>query len=508
MGNRYQLQSFSWHQLLLPARTDAPISSPWRLLCGFIGLVGVAILVALAPFAYILLGSGALIALLVLLRRPWLIWPLLAALLPFSSAQKIGPLSLTDLVLAGAIALWFADGVRRRTLQLTVIAPLSALLLFVGVSALSLLQAPNLGEAGVEILKWIEFALILLLVPKMVGQQGSGVYWLVGALLAGGVAQAILGLYQFIFQIGPEWFIIMGRFMRASGSFNQPNPYGGYLGLALPVAASLALWAIAGLGRKDKSPFYSWLAVLGYSGATLLIGSGLLASWSRGGWLGALGGLVIILVARNRRTALLGGATLFGLGLALLIGLGEPSWVPAPLAARFQDVPAYLGLTDVLQQPITDENFAIVERVAHWVAAWRMWESAPWLGIGPGNYGVVYPAVRLPRWEEPLGHAHNIYLNLLAEGGVVGLASFLLLWLTLVGWLWRQRHYDKAHAGWTNALTLGVIGMVLHLSIHNFFDNLFVQGIYLQVALWLAAVQSVRQSSLSEPQANKQAKYL
>ncbi len=31
--------------------------------------------------------------------------------------------------------------------------------------------------------------------------------------------------------------------MRAYGSYGQPNPFGGYLGLALPVSMSLALWA-------------------------------------------------------------------------------------------------------------------------------------------------------------------------------------------------------------------------------------------------------------------------
>ena len=50
---------------------------------------------------------------------------------------------------------------------------------------------------------------------------------------------------------------------------------------------------------------------------------------------------------------------------------------------------AYFGLTDVLSQPVTDENFSVVERIAHWVAAQRMWAQSPWFGVGPGNYAVV-----------------------------------------------------------------------------------------------------------------------
>jgi O-antigen ligase len=163
--------------------------------------------------------------------------------------------------------------------------------------------------------------------------------------------------------------------------------------------------------------------------------------------------------------------------------------VPAPVAARFQDIPAYFGLTDVLSQPVTDENFAIIERLAHWVAAGRMWESAPWLGVGPGNYNTVYPTVNLPRWDEPLGHAHNIYLNTLAESGLVGFAAYLCLWLVVILWLWRQRRRAlQRQAGWTTALIIGIIGVIGHSLVHNFFDNLFVQGIYLQMAFWLALV--------------------
>ncbi|MEZ4611293.1 MAG: hypothetical protein R2838_13815 [Caldilineaceae bacterium] len=68
-------------------------------------------------------------------------------------------------------------------------------------------------------------------------------------MLFGAVLQAGLGLVQFVLQIGPEWFIIMGRFMRASGTFRQPNPFAGYLGLTLPVAVSLALWGWAAFWR-------------------------------------------------------------------------------------------------------------------------------------------------------------------------------------------------------------------------------------------------------------------
>jgi hypothetical protein len=78
----------------------------------------------------------------------------------------------------------------------------------------------------------------------------SFVPWLVAALLAAAAVQGIYGLYQFVFRVGPEWFLIQGRFMRASGVFGQPNPFGAYLGLSLPVAFSLTLWGLTTLLHK------------------------------------------------------------------------------------------------------------------------------------------------------------------------------------------------------------------------------------------------------------------
>ena len=166
--------------------------------------------------------------------------------------------------------------------------------------------------------------------------------------------------------------------------------------------------------------------------------------------------------------------------------------------ARLQDIPAYFGLTDIVNQPVNDDNFAVIERVAHWVAAIRMWEKAPWLGVGPGNYATVYPSVHLPRWTEALGHAHNIYLNTLAETGIVGLGAYLLLWITITGWVWQrfQQALQRQQA-WNAALALGVLGVIGHLSVHNIFDNLFVQGMYLQMGLWLAVLSVEGKQSCS-----------
>ena len=71
----------------------------------------------------------------------------------------------------------------------------------------------------------------------------------------------------------------------------------------------------------------------------------------------------------------------------------------------------YLGIADVRGREITDANFAVLERMAHWQSALTMWNEHPWLGVGIGNYEPLYAQYALPLWPLPLGHAHNYYLN-------------------------------------------------------------------------------------------------
>ncbi len=216
-------------------------------------------------------------------------------------------------------------------------------------------------------------------------------------------------------------------------------------------------------------------------GDSVVLVAALVMSWSRGALLGFVAGLALVGLGLGRRAWALVLVVAF---LVLLLAPYVVSLLPMALVRRFSDLAHYLG-RDLTAMEITDENFAIVERVAHWQAAWRMFSARPWLGVGTGQYVTAYASVALPRWQEPLGHAHNYYLHVLAEGGVLGLVSYLtLLAAALVG-VWRRVDQGR---GWSSALSLGVLGMLAHLCIHNLFDNLYVHEMYLLVAVMLSLV--------------------
>jgi putative inorganic carbon (HCO3(-)) transporter len=159
--------------------------------------------------------------------------------------------------------------------------------------------------------------------------------------------------------------------------------------------------------------------------------------------------------------------------------------VPPAIVQRFTDFVPYVGVSDVRGAEITDGNFAVLERVAHWQAAWQMWSDHPWFGVGIGNYEPEYSQYALPLWPVALGHAHNYYLNVAAEVGVVGLATYVLLWGLAVVGAWRA---CRRALRWEWGLALGVLGVLVHLAVHSFFDNLYVHAMYLQVAILLGVI--------------------
>jgi O-antigen ligase len=169
-----------------------------------------------------------------------------------------------------------------------------------------------------------------------------------------------------------------------------------------------------------------------------------------------------------------------GLGATWFAAYGFISLQPA------QKVLTAVGLGDVAFGHVTDANFSAVERAAHWLAGVRMFAADPLLGVGIGNYARAYPRYHPRGWYAPLAHAHNYYINIAAEAGVVGLLAYLLLAGTA---LWYTCAAIRcAGAGAPRAVVLGVFGVLITISVHNLFDVLYVHGMVALLGLLMALV--------------------
>jgi O-antigen ligase len=221
------------------------------------------------------------------------------------------------------------------------------------------------------------------------------------------------------------------------------------------------------------------LALLAVAAATAP-GAGILLSLSRGAWIGVLAALGTMLATwgPTSRRWLAPGAGL----LVLLVLLTATNIVPGGWSDRLVAIAENFGVFDVRTVEVTGENFAVVERMAHWQAAWYMLLDHPLVGVGVGNYPDAYDDYALPGWREALGHAHNYYLNMAAEAGLFGLAALLLLLVAIFRTLARGLRVQRP-GSFAHALVVGLLGSFIVLCVHNLFDNLLVHGMPVQVGL-------------------------
>ena len=491
------------------------------------GLGGVALALAVGLVCSRLpLTSAALLLIAVAGGLVTLLWPAWAFLLlplavPFGELRtlNLGGLAAggVEALLAGVFGAWLLRGLARRRVVVPAAPLLVPFLLFIGAVLLSLPNAVAMPSGLKELVKWGEIVAAYVLVLAFADEAGRRrrVYLvaLAGAVLLATTLEGLSGVAQSVLRLGPPSYAILGgRLWRAFGDMGQPNPFGGYINLTLlPVLSGLLGWVLVGtrpaLARRATAQGFLNLREVGWVslpllGAGVVLGLALVLSWSRGAWVGAAAGaLVVVLgwlvltlsrppadqVAATRQRAVV-VVWVVGLAGLLLLFASATNLVPASVQGRLGSVAEYFGGFDVLNVEVTDDNFAVVERVAHWYAAAGMWADYFWTGVGAGNYAAVYPAYRVPRWTDPLGHAHNVYLNLGAETGLIGLLAYLALLFAAVRRALQValRRRDVARRG----LALGVLGVLVALSVHQLFDVLYVHSMGVHLALLLGLVDA------------------
>ena len=237
------------------------------------------------------------------------------------------------------------------------------------------------------------FMLFSVLLPSLSDRrEAAGAFilaFLLGALIAG-----LVGLYQhFAGYAAGAWLAEEQQAyvtFRVFSTFGNPNIFGFYLLLAIPLSAA---------GAVIFRSAWLRLSCLGL-GAVLL--ANLLLTYSRGSYLAlALSAGVIVMLMEKRLLALFLPA-LAGLFLVL----------PHPVVARLQSV-------------LNFEDLSTSFRFSIWEGSVRLVRDFWMTGVGQGSqaFSSVYSFYALA--ATPTLHAHNLYLQLAAELGVPGLLVFL-----------------------------------------------------------------------------------
>jgi O-antigen ligase len=348
-------------------------------------------------------------------------------------ADAQGALSVSKLVGLVLVLSWFAlitTGERDRRQQLfSPPAFLLVLIFFVGWAAVSVAWADDSGAALDATTRYLPNAMLFLIVFAGVRTRKQ-LLWVVGSLVAGAVVAAVYGMVAGAPQDDP------GRV--AIGNANETAA-------SLVVGGTLAAALAFALRGKPVLRLLTTIAVPLCVFAVFL-------TLSRGG-LVALGASLVaaIVMAGRRRGVVLGVAAAAVLATVIYFG----AFAPAEARDRVLEVNGGTGRTDI------------------WTVGWRMVEDQPLLGVGAGNFPVasihyLLEPGALMRTDFIVDNpkvAHNTYLNVLAELGVVGLALFLAIIALPLWWAARAvgvaaRAGDRQLEILARAMVVVIVGLL------------------------------------------------
>lgn len=198
-------------------------------------------------------------------------------------------------------------------------------------------------------------------------------------------------------------------------------------------------------------------------------------SYTRAAWLslfGALAALIVFTLRINPR--LIYGVTIVTvLGLLYFQGDILMELSRNKTGSNSRNMEKHLqSATNIRNDPSN------LERLNRWSCAYRMYQDKPVLGFGPGTYMFQYAPYQLSYQKTvistnfgTLGHAHSEFLGPLAEMGLIGMLSWLLIFIyASVRAIWLIYY---AQSEQTRIIILAVFLGFLTYFIHGFLNSYF-----------------------------------
>lgn len=142
------------------------------------------------------------------------------------------------------------------------------------------------------------------------------------------------------------------------------------------------------------------------------------------------------------------------------------------------------------------QDASVAVRLLIWRTTVDMFTVHPWLGTGLGSWGGIYPAYRQAEDNSTAGYyAHNDYLQIAQEGGVITFVLFMLIFFLLAVQCIRavsstkQQPFHVENVG----LMLGVMAAYLHASV-----NFIFYLVYLNIIVGIYAARAWRSGMASQ----------
>jgi len=340
-----------------------------------------------------------------------------------------GPAFLVGATLWGLLALRAAEEIRSgKRVADWVDLPV---FLFLGYAGWAVLRAPCEYFGRLEWLLASVYGAVFLTARHQLPTRKM-IPWILGGFVCVGLLTELYGFLHFrvgTYPIGPVpvlgWEMVpRPNYMeRMSGTFGCPNHFGNYLVQAGLAALTLVSW-----------PGLSWTVRILAGWAWPVLAAGVFFSISRGSWAAWLMGNGVWLVRWLRR----GPLNWWGRGLILLAACGilfAGYWAARGDSAVAERWGKIVGKGQGIAKFLSGEGDF---RLALAKDGLAIWQTAPWLGTGPGSFDIEHQRLSTWRYGTRAVFTHNDYINTLADYGAVGAVLVALFWIFLSAFLWRR----------------------------------------------------------------------
>lgn len=375
------------------------------------------------------------------------------------------------------------------------LAPTILLVTYGIVRSLSLFYAAEFEPAQEALSDYLKDSIIAVIIVILL-QTGATLRRVIWALLAAGIFLGTISVIQYLTGAFHYSFLGFGKAQvqhiigqtedfRIGGPLGEPNFYAQIL-LPLIALAFERMW-------NERALFKRFLAGWALVACTLAV----VFTFSRGALVGllAMGGITVLL-RRPSPQELFGGLLIMVLLLPMVPG-------------RYLD--RAITLIDVLPGANSDPRSEVSfrGRTSELIVGWQMFVDHPLLGVGLNNYPVHYQDYSRRVGLETRREArapHSLYLEVMSELGILGIAAFSALLGSLFMGIYRTRKRLwrlglREYSRLSTAIGIGLIG---YLTAGIFLHAAYPRFLWVLVGIGLAIPQLARNEAARTDQANRQ----
>lgn len=455
-------------------------------LVGLIAVGGLIILMGwLSQFVqatYIIGALAGIILSLIILPNPWYGMLLIIFFLPFErlgsydiAGVTVRPSQITALLTMISTITYY---LRQKSFPFPKNPIVWPLLLYFFVGVVGLLHAPNM-QRSVMVLSFTIFTCSIALLIPFIVKKNEHFEQLNKYLFSSFLIVTVFGIYQFLGDLVGLPPALTGLrelytkdvlgFPRVQSTALEPLYFANYLLIPLSLLISFFL--------AQKNVLAPW-KMLGLIGIGLV---NLLLTVARGGYIAFAVSFTVLIAYYFFEKKLFTPRNLIIAGLGIFIAV-TVAWQAVDVSV----------VTDEFAGHVTNlfEGASYNERVQMFEIAQRAWQEHPWVGIGPGSFGPYenwHPEIVPPHgWRI----VNNIYLETLAETGILGLLLLLSVFTIVI--IRSIKALTIAKDPLHQAMLIGLLAAFFGILVqYNTFSILYIVHVWLTIGLLIALQNAV-----------------